>query len=59
MNGYSLNVQEVAQFRSVHEADLSEPVVTQHPRPVERARERRYASGAKSEQRAASPRTRA
>ena len=59
MNGHSLSVQEVAHFRTDHEAGLSEPVVTQRHRVVEHARERRYASSAKSQQRAASSRARA
>ena len=59
MNGHSLSAQEVEQYRTIPEADLSELGVTQHARAIELAREFLYASGAKSEHRAAAPRTRA
>ena len=59
MNGHSLSAQEVEQYRTTPEADLSESGVTQHARAVEPARECIYASGAKSGHRAAAPRTRA
>ena len=58
MNGHSLSAPEVEQYRTIPEAGLSEPGVTQHPRAVGLTRECLYASGAKSEHRAA-PRTRA